>query len=370
MNNPKKKIAIVINTSWNVYNFRLNLLKSLQQTGYHIVVIAPKDRYSKLLEKENFEYHNLYLDNDNTNTLKELKLLAHLFWLYRKVKPDVILQYTIKPNIYGNLAAAFLRIPTISNISGLGTVFLNNKFSSKIARWLYCITLRYSNKVFFQNSDDLELFVKKRLIKREKTTLIPGSGIDTNKFKPIDYEIQNTTFLMISRLIKDKGIVEYIEAIRIVKKRFSDIKFWLIGGLYEKNPTSISAGTLNSWIDEGLIEYVDHTDHIRDYISKASCIVLPSYREGLSRSLLEAMSMAKPIITSNVPGCKDLVTEGKNGYLCNVKDSQDLAKSMIKFINLPQKERDNFGKVGRKKVLENFSDKIIFDIYLKAIKQL
>ncbi len=357
----------MINTSWNVYNFRLNLLKALQKEGNHIVVIAPRDDYSQLLEKEGFEFHHLHLDNDSTNTTKELKLFFHLLKLYREINPDVILHYTVKPNIYGNLAAAFLKKSTINNISGLGTVFLNNKLSSKIARTLYKLTLKFSGKVFFQNNYDKRLFEKNALVNRNITDLIPGSGIDTNFFTPQTFQPQSLTFLFIGRLIRDKGIGEYIEAVKIVKKKYKDVKFQIVGSLYEKNPTAVNKPTLDSWIEQGLIEYKGHTDDIKKYISNASCIVLPSYREGLSRSLLEAASMAKPIITTDVPGCKDIVDDGVNGFLCRVKDSEDLAKTLIKLIELSEQERVKMGQNGREKVVSQFSDRIIIQKYKDAI---
>ena len=370
MNNFPKTVAIVINTSWNVYNFRLNLLKALQKDGYHIVVIAPYDDYSQLLVQEGFEFHHLNLDNDSTNTVKELKLFFHLLKLYREINPDVILHYTIKPNIYGNLAAAFLKKSTINNVSGLGTVFLNDKLSSKIARILYKLTLKFSGKVFFQNHHDKKLFIENALVDRSLVDLIPGSGIDTKYFTPNSYQPKKLTFLFIGRLIRDKGIGEYIEAIKIVKKTYKDVRFQVVGSLYEKNPTAINQITLNRWIYEGLIEYKGHTDDIKKCISNASCIVLPSYREGLSRSLLEAASMAKPMVTTDVPGCNDIVDDGINGFLCQAKDSQGLASAMIKMIELNDEERLAMGNNAREKILKNFSDEIIIKKYKGAIKEL
>lgn len=367
MNNYQKTVAIVINTSWNVYNFRLNLLKALQKDGYHVVVIAPRDDYSQLLEKEGFKFHHLHLDNDSTNTTKELKLFFHLLKLYQEINPDIILHYTVKPNIYGNLAAAFLRKSTINNISGLGTVFLNDKLSSKIARVLYKLTLKFSGKVFFQNSYDRKLFIKNALVKKDITDLIPGSGIDTNFFAPETFQPKNLTFLFIGRLIRDKGIGEYIEAIKIVQEKYKDVKFQIVGSLYEKNPTAINKQTLNSWIEHGLVEYMGHTDDIKKSISNASCIVLPSYREGLSRSLLEAASMGKPIVTTDVPGCRDVVDDGINGFLCKVKNPADLANAMIKLINLSEQDRNKMGQHGRKKVISKFSDNIVIQKYKDAI---
>jgi len=369
LNSTQKIIAIVINTSWNVYNFRLGLLKALQKEGYHIVVVAPKDDYTQKLLDEGFTFKELQLDNDSTNTIRELKLMYQLFQIFKCISPIVVLQYTIKPNIYGTLAASFLSIPTLNNISGLGTVFLSNNFSSLIARGLYWFTQRLAHRVLFQNYEDMRLFVKYFFVRKSKAVRVPGSGVDTEFFAPRDVKVEPVTFLFIGRLLKDKGIEEYIEAIRIVKKRHKDVKFQIVGTLYPKNPTATSKKQLLSWIKDGLIEYLGHTDDIRTVIANASCIVLPSYREGLSRSLLEAASMAKPLITTDAPGCRDVVEDGKTGYICKVKDAKDLSVKIEKMIQLSEKQRENMGKEGRKKVISEFSEKIIIDKYLQIIKR-
>ena len=369
LDSSQKTIAIVINTSWNVYNFRRGLLKALQKEGYKVVIVAPEDDYTEKLIAEGFFFEPLHLDNDSTNTIRELKLMYELFQIFRRIRPMVALQYTIKPNIYGSLSASFLRIPTINNISGLGTVFLSNNLSSLVARGLYWFTQRLAHRVLFQNYDDMRLFVKYFFVRKSKAVRVPGSGVDTEFFAPRDVKVEPVTFLFIGRLLKDKGIEEYIEAIRMVKKRHKDVKFQIVGTLYPKNPTATSKKQLLSWINDGLIEYLGHTDDIRTVIANASCIVLPSYREGLSRSLLEAASMAKPLITTDAPGCRDVVEDGKTGYICKVKDAKDLSVKIEKMIQLSEKQREKMGKEGRKKVISEFSEKIIIDKYLHIIKR-
>jgi len=368
----KKTIAIVINTSWNIFNFRLGLLKALEKEGYKIVVIAPRDEYSKKLEDMGFEYYDININNKGTNPFEDTKLIYNFYKLYKKIKPDILLHYTIKPNIYGSLAAGLLKIPIISNISGLGTVFLNNSLSSKIAHILYKIALKVPQKVFYQNSHDRELFISSHLVNKTKTDLLPGSGIDTDKFKH-SVEQENKTgslnFLFIARLLKDKGLVEYVEA----AKRFNGddkIEFFVLGSFYEANPTAISEDEMNHWVENNIINYLGTTDDVKSAIKKADCIVLPSYREGLSRVLLEAASMAKPIITTNVPGCKEVVDDGVNGYVCKVKDVDSLAKQIKKMILLSDKERKEMGQRGRDKVINSFDEKIVIDKYIETIKYL
>ena len=372
-NNSIKTVAIVVNTSWNIYNFRLALIRRLKREGYKVILIAPRDDYSQQLEDEGFIYHNIKIDNRGVNPFVDLMLIYDFYKLYKELKPDLILNYTIKPNIYSSLAGKVLSIPTLNNITGLGTVFLNENLSSHIARWLYRVSI-YNNLVVFQNSDDMTLFMEKKLVKEDNTRLILGSGIDTNRFKSQNSltNKRKFTFLMIARLIKDKGISEYIEAIRIIKstKYANRCTFKILGSLYHSNPTAISQDELDSWIDEGLIEYLGHSDSVQDEIDKVDCVVLPSYREGLSRVLLEASSMSKPIITTDVTGCRDIVDNGVNGYLVKVKNSVELAKAMKKMLNLSNIELIYMGRNGRKKVIENFSEEIVVNKYLSLIKSI
>jgi len=368
-----KTIAIVINTSWNIFNFRLGLLKALQEDGYRIVAIAPKDEYSEKLEALGFEYHNIDINNKGTNPLEDAKLVLAFYKLYKKIAPDVILQYTIKPNIYGSMAAGMLGVPVISNISGLGTVFLNDSLSSKIARLLYKIALKVPKKVFYQNTHDRELFIRSNLVKEGKTDLLPGSGIDTEKFKPVDIEHKRkdiVQFLFIARLVKDKGLVEYVEAARRITNALGvhrKTEFCILGSFYPGNPTAITEDEMQVWENEGSVKYLGTSDDVKSVITEADCIVLPSYREGLSRVLLEAASMAKPIITTNVPGCREVVDDGVNGYLCEVKDADSLAEQMEKMILLSDEERREMGRKGRKKVMNEFDEKIVIGKYQDAI---
>ena len=301
--------------------------------------------------------------------------------LYKEIKPDVLLQYTIKPNIYGSMAAGMLGIPVISNISGLGTVFLNDSLSSKVARFLYKVALRVPKKVFYQNAHDRELFVKSKLVKESKTDLLPGSGIDTEKFKPLKDSVKDSQkplqFLFIARLVKDKGLVEYVDAARqLMRKTPSTINHQpstecaILGAFYPGNPTAITEDEMKVWEEEGSVKYIGTSDDVKFVISEADCIVLPSYREGLSRVLLEAASMAKPIITTNVPGCKEVVDDSINGYLCEVKDADSLAEQMEKMIFLSNEERIEMGLKGREKVIREFDEKLVIEKYREAIEVL
>ena len=369
-------MAIVINTSWNIFNFRIGLMNALVEEGYRVVAIAPRDEYSERIEDAGYEYHDIAISNKGTNPLEDIKLIYAFYKLYKEVAPDIVLEYTIKPNIYGSMAAKRLGIPVINSITGLGTVFLNEKFSSKIARQLYRVALATSKRVFFQNIHDRDLFVRMGFANRSKTEIIAGSGIDTEKFKPSKDQADNDDtfhFLFIARLLKDKGLIEYVRAAEQIKNGKAEgrkCKFSILGSYYPGNPTAITEVEMKKWEKDNIITYLGTSDNVASFISEADCIVLPSYREGLSRVLLEAASMSKPIITSDVPGCREVVVDGVNGYLCEARDSDSLAEQVEKILNLSEEEHREFGKKGREKVLKEFDEKIIIEKYLEVIKQI
>ena len=366
-----KKVAIVINTSWNIFNFRLNLIKALQASGMQVYAIAPKDSYSCRLIEAGCTFIPLNMHSSGSNPVHELGIVSRLFQVYREVKPDIILHYTIKPNVYGTLAARILGIPCINNVSGLGTAFLNNSTVAKVARKLYHFAFRYPQKVFFQNQDDQHLFLKFRLVKPEITEVIPGSGVDIHRFQPKDRDPNEIfTFLLISRLLYDKGIVEYIEAIRILQKKGLKARFQLLGAPDPGHRRGIPLHEINNWIEDQFIEYLGTTDNVLPFIHKADCVVLPSYREGVPRTLLEAASSGKPIVTTDVPGCNSVVQDKVNGFLCREKDPGDLAEKLEKMYHQSQNLLLEFGKNSRKIAVENFDERLVIERYLLAIQQI
>jgi len=364
-----KKIAIVYNSSYYLYISRLNLIKNLQNKGYKIFVIAPRDDYSDKLIEKGIIYIPITMKNDGTNPFEDLKLLLAFYKIYKKVRPDVVLHFTIKPNIYGSFVANKLNIPVINNITGLGTIFLHDNFIQKLTVVLYKLSFRNVEKIFFQNIYDKNLFISKKIIKSKQSEILPGSGIDINKFSPmiIDKNNDNFVFLLIARVIRDKGIIEYVEAAKIIKKKYKNVEFRLLGQLGVANKTSIPSDEVNNWEKAGFINYLGVRKDVRKEIAMADCIVLPSYREGTSRTLLEAASMAKPIIATDVPGCNNIVEDEINGYLCKVKDANDLAEKMEKMIKLSAETRNKMGAKGRKKMINEFNENIVINKYLTAI---
>lgn len=366
------RVVFSSNSSWSVFNFRLNLLLKLKAVGHEIIVVAPDSKYASKLRELGFATMPIEVNGASTKLLDNITLFISLFKLYKSIKPDVVLHNAVKPNIYGALCCRILKIPAINNISGLGTIFLTNNLSSLVGKKLYNLSHRKVNTIFFQNPTDLSFFIQNDLVKPEQCVLIPGSGVDLKRFKPANYKknIVITKFCFVGRLIRDKGIIEYTEAIQIIKKKYTNCEFYVLGELYPQNPTAVTKATLNEWISGGLLTFLGKSDHVERELIKFDCVVLPSYREGLSRVLLEASAMEIPCITTNVPGCSDVIKHGFNGYLCKAKDSNDLARQMEDFINLSQNERAAMGKNGRKLVVEKFDEEFVIKSYIDELNKI
>ena len=373
------KILISINSSWNVVNFRLRLVNTLIEQGNLVIIAAPKDKYSIALEELGAKYINFPINSHSTNLLSEIYLLFRFIKLFGEEKPDVVFAFTSKPNIYGSIAAGFWRIPIVNNIAGLGTAFIKGGLIKKILEILYKNTLKRSKKVFFQNPEDLNLFIKSRIINEKKTGLLPGSGVDLIKFnpKPINYilnkskqENREIVFLLTARLLKEKGILEYVEAARIVKTKLPNVKIALLGFIDKTNPNSITCKQIDKWTADGLVEYWGESDDVRYQIALADCVVLPSYREGTPRVLLEAAAMGRPLIATNVPGCREIVINGYNGLLCRVKSPEDLAEKMISMAQQSTQNIAKWGQNSRTLVELKFDESIVINKYNEEISNI
>jgi glycosyltransferase involved in cell wall biosynthesis len=365
------RIGIIINSSWNIYNFRGGLIEAFIKDGHQVVAIAPDDGFVGELKAKGCEFYEVNMERKGANPLKDLGLVGELYQTYKKANIQIALHFTIKPNIYGTLAARLLNIPSINNVTGLGTVFIRNNLTSKIAQVLYRFAFQFPKKVFFQNQDDLALFLQKKLISKKITDLLPGSGIDIEKFKPTLPNSKNTpfTFLLIARLLYDKGIVEYIEAIKILKKQNLSLHFQLLGKIETDKGLGITKEQLRQWTEEGIVTYLGTTDDVRPFIQNADCVVLPSYREGTPRTLLEAASMGKPLIATDVAGCRETILEGINGFLCKVKNAQDLAQKMEKMSTLSEAEWQEMGKQSRALAVDKFDQNKVIEKYIEVIKK-
>lgn len=370
----KKRIAIVANTTWNIYNFRQNILRKLIREGHEVIVMAPVDTFITYTEsiREVTHVPIRHLDRDSVNPFQDLLLLLELLRLYRKYKPDLVLHYTIKPNIYGGIACRLLRIPSVAVITGLGYSLIHEGWLNVVTRFLYHIALPLHHKVVFENIDDKAMFEKAGLVSVSKSLAIKGCGVNTSWYSPNgDGRTKGMiTFTFIGRLLYDKGVREFIEAAQIVKKKNENVQFWLIGEIDKENPSSVRNEDLVRWIRDPSIYYHGATDNIKTYIEKSDCIVLPSYREGMPRVIMEAMAMERPVITTDTAGCRETVDENVNGYLVPVGDATALAGAMNRFMILDEQTRVTMGKAGRRKVLNEFDDHIIADQLYNILKSL
>ncbi len=370
-----KKILISVNTSWNLFNFRASLICGLISSGFEVVAVAPKDKYVADLELLGCRFIHLEMDNQGTNPFHDFFLMLHYWRLLKIEKPDLCLFFTVKPNIFGSLASRLRGVPFINNVSGLGAVFIKNGWLMRLVSSLYKLAFKKSSQVFFQNGDDLNLFLNKRLVKRHLADVLPGSGVNLLRFKPVETSLLQSPsstfkFLLIARMLIDKGVIEYINAAKLLKELGADAEFILLGFLDVQNPKAISSKQMKEWTDQGFVKYIGVSDDVRIQIALADCIVLPSYREGTPKALLEAAAMAKPIVTTNVVGCKEVVEHGVNGFLCEAMNMQDLALKMKEMLLLSDDQRKLMGENGRVKMTKEFDEQIVVQRYLKIIKTL
>ncbi|MCB2016003.1 MAG: glycosyltransferase family 4 protein [Hydrogenophaga sp.] len=369
----RPRVLIALNTAWNLVNFRAGLIRSLVAQGYEVIAVAPRDGHADRLAALGARYVELPMDNGGTNPVQDLRL----WWRFRRVfkaeRPDVYLGYTVKPNVYGSLAAHSLGIPVVNNIAGLGAVFIRQSVVTRIVRWLYRTALRRSAHVFFQNDDDRQLFVQGGLVREEITSLIPGSGIDLSRFAPVPDRGtpgEAMCFLLIARMLWDKGVQEYVDAARALRQRYPQMRFAMLGFLDVENPAAIPRDKVEAWVAEGVVEYWGTSDDVRQEVEQADCVVLPSYREGTPRTLLEAAAMGKPLVTTDAVGCREVVDDGVNGYLCEVRSATSLANAMERLAGLGVAERAAMGQAGRDKMTRQFDERIVVKAYLTVIDSL
>lgn len=368
---PRRKIIIASNTSWYLYNFRLPLLEGLIDRGYQVFALAPFDSYTKHFRKYGIKHINIQITRSGINPFTDLNLLQKFVSIYKKYKPDIVQHFTVKPVIYGTIAARISHIKYIYNmVPGMGYVFTETSFKKfwiqRIVRHLYRRTMIFSQHVFFQNKDDRNYFLEHNMVDKQKTSVIPGTGVDTTKFSPCKHKRKKAvTFILAARMLWDKGIREFVDAAHTIKKKYRNVTFWLLGPVDMENPKGISSEQLEKWNKEGTVKYFGMTDNIKSYYEKADVIVLPSYyREGLPLSLLEGAAMGMPIITADSTGCREVVEDGTNGYLVPIKNSVKLASAMEKFIVNPDLI-SRMGKASRRMAIQKFDSKKVVKEILK-----
>ena len=332
-----KRILIISPKASSLIVFRLDMMLFFQKNGYDVFAVGPKDdQVSLILNERKIKYLEIFCKKNSINIFNDLKMFFSIKKILKKINPNKIFMYQAKPIIYGLLASKN-KFETYPMIAGLGSIFRGKSFKKKfiknIMKIQYKLSLKYATNILFQNKDDYNLLIEEKVIKKDKkVSFVNGSGVNMDKFKFSDLFPKKITFLFVGRLIKDKGVVEYLEACKILKKENIDCKCQIIGG-FDTNPTAIKEEEIRYFIDNDYIEYLGFQKDIYPYLVNCSVFVLPSYHEGTPKSVLEAMSVGRPIITTNAPGCKETVLNNKNGFLVNIKDVEDLVKKMKLFIN-------------------------------------
>lgn len=380
------RIAVIANTSWYLYNFRVSLMQALMAAGHEVLAVGPADDYVDKLVAAGIRHRAIPLTGASVNPLRELRTVWALHRILRNEGVDALLSYTPKGNIYGAMAAAMNGLPTVPNVSGLGRVFIRRTPLTWLVKHLYRFTFGRAVRVFFQNREDMESFVGWGLVDAAKPVRLPGSGVDLARFsprgeaddpwvgnspRPVDGNVGGRgqfVFLLVARLLWDKGVGEYVEAARKVKQKHPSAAFRLLGFLDVQNPSAIPRAQVEAWEKEGVVDYLGSTDDVLPCLREADCVVLPSYyREGCPRTLLEAAAMATPIITTDAPGCRDTVDDGVTGFLCRLRDAGDLADKMLKMIEMDCDHFEAMGRRGREKMVREFDERIVIDRYLDVV---
>jgi glycosyltransferase involved in cell wall biosynthesis len=369
-------IAIVANATWNIYNFRLNLLRILTENDYHVIVITPVEDYEqyKSYQKEfpSVQHISLkHLVRKSTNVFQDLRLCHELFQIFKQTQPDLILNYTIKPNIYGGIIANLLKIKYLCVVTGLGYTFLHNGLLYRLSQKMYSWSFQNANRVIFENRDDKKLFNDLKLVSMYKSLYVKGCGIDIQHFYPMPKMQTHTGFVFcfMGRFLWDKGIGEWIEAAKIVRRKVPTTLFWLVGAPDEQNRSCIPKAQIKIWEDEQIIINQGFAQDVRPFIREADCIVLPSHREGMPTILAEAAAMCKPIIATDVAGCREIVEHGKNGYLVPKQSVAGLAVAMLKMLQLPESQLVTMGIAGRRKVVQEAEQGLIAQQFLKIVQE-
>lgn len=372
MNNnkeKKKKVVFIAPKTFTFLNFRGRLMTDIIKKGYEVVAIVPEDGYDNEFKDIGARKIILKFNKTSLSPFSTLKYLFGIKKILEEEKPNKVFSYTMKPVICGSIAAHLAQIEEIySLVCGLGIIYAVDSFKNKILRFIcgiaYKIAFKYNTKVIFQNKDDIDEFIKRGYLKREKTTLVNGSGVDLKIFKKNNLP-DNNSFIMVSRIIREKGVREYFEAAKIIKNKYPKSRFAYIGA-YDKSYKK-DFEVLKKYIDEGIVEYIPETNDVPSYVSKYSIFVLPSYyREGIPKTLLEATAMGRPIITTNTPGCKETIIDGINGYFVNIKDKNDLVEKMEKMIK--SKNLQKMGDESYKICLEKFDINIINKNMMEVMK--
>jgi glycosyltransferase involved in cell wall biosynthesis len=365
---PKPLIAIASNSVGDIAKGRRSLIEALQRDGYRIAALVPERAQGEQIE--GVDTYRVPMNPKGLSPIEDLATLLAYRKTLRRIGARAFLGFTIKPNLYGSMAARTLGLKRFNNITGLGVMFARKGPLAVLVRLLYRAALTGSDTVFFQNCDDRDLFVRSGLVKETQATVLPGSGVDLNRFKPAASRQADgqTIFLLAGRLLWDKGVREFVAAARALRKRRSDLRFQILGMVEPRSPDAVAKADLERWTKEGVVDYLGSLADVRPAFAAADCIVLPSYyREGVPRVLLEGAAMAKPLITADSPGCRDAVDDGITGLLCAPRSTESLMKALERFASLTLAQRKSMSQAGRKKMERAFDERIVHRAYLKML---
>lgn len=367
-----RKILFCDNVLWGLVNFRGSVIRHFVQQGDEVVLVAPQDDESimKVDIPEGVRYIPVRLNRCSRNPFTDLMYCAHLYRIYRKEHPDYIFHYTIKPNVYGSIAARMAGISCTGMVAGLGYGLLGDGMLSRLLAVMYRYAFKYVSSIFVLNQFNYQYLLDHKFCTTAQLRLFKGGeGVDLSAYPYVREESGSpVVFLMVGRVLYDKGYREYVQAAKIVKQQYPDVRCQLLGMLDETYPAHVDEAELKRDVEEGTIEYLESTNDVMQYLGRSGVVVvLPSYFEGLSRSLMEACAVGRPIIATDIPGCRETVDEGKNGFLVKVKDSRSLAEGMLRYLNLSDAEKQAFSKHSRKKAEETFDVRQVIKEYEKDL---
>ncbi|MBP0593864.1 glycosyltransferase family 4 protein [Paraburkholderia sp. LEh10] len=370
------RIALVCNTAFAIYTYRQGLIRMLIERGVEVTVIAPRDRTSDLLEQMGCRCIEFHVASKGTSPRDDLRTLWSLYRLYRSIRPHIVFHYTIKPNIYGSIAARLAGVKSVAVTTGLGYVFIQHSRAAQVAKLLYRFAFRFPREIWFLNKDDQAAFLDQNLLAHpERARLLHGEGVDLDAFffTPLparENEREAFSFVLIGRLLWDKGVGEFVEAARRLRARYPHARFQLLGPVGVDNPSAITQADVDAWVGEGVIEYLGEAHDVRPLIAAADCVVLPSYREGVPRTLMEASAMGRPVVATDVPGCREVVADGVTGLLCGVRNVDSLAAKLAQMLDMSGDERRMMGERGRQKVATEFDERSVVQRYKDLVRQL
>lgn len=365
-------IGIVANSVFAVYNFRLGLIRHLQQQGYRVTVVAPRDSFAHLLLREGIHLEHFPHRVYSLNPLREVVDTFRLWQLYGRLKFDLLFHYTIKPNTLGTVAAWLRGIPSIAVVTGTGNLFFESNRLIRLAMHsLYRLTTPLAREVWFLNQSDQSEFLQRGLITARKVRMLPGEGVDTSYYAPPTRQNREDrfVFLFVGRLIREKGIREYVEAARRIRHKHPQALFRILGYIEDSHPSAIPAAEIEGWVSEGIVQYLGGCTDVRPHIGDCDAVVLPSYGEGMNRSLQEAACMTRPLIATDCPGCCELVLSDRSGLLVPPRDVDALCQAMATLLGLSPIDREIMGRLGRRHVVDHYCQEKVFGTYDEVIGQ-